>query len=447
MGCNQSVPKTNGEHFHQEGECVIEIVRANNLPNMDIGSLTDAYVIMKLIDGDNNKQIGNEIRTLTRSNSLNPIFHSYHYIPIIPNDHDMLSFVVFDEDIASSDDNIGKIEIPFSSLKVNGNFNKEITFDLNMTIEGRYRSTKDSSGNAIIPTITIRLVSFGPKSTKPLQKKIFVIRHGESKWNESQSGKDIKGMVSQYDHELTQNGIQQAQSFNQKWKNLQSTKNINSEENNKHIETFLSAESIYVSPLTRAIETAMLTCESHPAMGKGITLLRNIREIKNFGSFDTVGKYEGDEIVSNVRKIVQNDIGADFGTAINFNINDAYGPWWTPLEVKENHDDVHARFIDLWNYLHYGTDAEIIILVGHSHFFRHMMKDYMSKEFKSREPAWTKKLESCKLDNGAGMLVTVDWLPNEAEPVISDASLVFGSQLADDNGDVEVDVTGVNPEL
>lgn len=51
----------------------------------------------------------------------------------------------------------------------------------------------------------------------PKIKTFFLIRHGESKWNKAQSQIDIPGLLDR-DHPLTELGIQQAESLNQKWK-------------------------------------------------------------------------------------------------------------------------------------------------------------------------------------------------------------------------------------
>ncbi len=51
----------------------------------------------------------------------------------------------------------------------------------------------------------------------PKIKTFFLIRHGESKWNKAQSKIDIPGLLDR-DHPLTELGIEQAESLNQKWK-------------------------------------------------------------------------------------------------------------------------------------------------------------------------------------------------------------------------------------
>ena len=85
MGCNQSLDKKesvagNKRIFEtrQKGSCVVEIVRANNLPDMDIVSLTDAFVTFSFREcmhgAHKTKPLGDiSYRTLTCNNSLNPI--------------------------------------------------------------------------------------------------------------------------------------------------------------------------------------------------------------------------------------------------------------------------------------------------------------------------------------------------------------------------------------
>lgn len=51
----------------------------------------------------------------------------------------------------------------------------------------------------------------------PRRKTFFLIRHGESKWNEAQAKISISGMLDR-DHALTERGIQQAADLNRRWK-------------------------------------------------------------------------------------------------------------------------------------------------------------------------------------------------------------------------------------
>jgi len=71
------------------------------------------------------------------------------------------------------------------------------------------------------PSFSIILRRLHIKTSPPLYKTIFLLRHGESKWNEAQEKKDIKNLLNR-DHPLTSIGIQQAQDFNNKWRECES---------------------------------------------------------------------------------------------------------------------------------------------------------------------------------------------------------------------------------
>ena len=60
--------------------------------------------------------------------------------------------------------------------------------------------------------------------------------------------------------------------------------------NNQSVNLPSSLGRVMCSPLTRAVQTALVACAGLPALGAGLNLLRNLREIEKFGS---VGKYVG----------------------------------------------------------------------------------------------------------------------------------------------------------
>ncbi len=64
-------------------------------------------------------------------------------------------------------------------------------------------------------SVTLRrvFINEGP----PLYRTFFLIRHGESKWNEAQEKIHIAGMLNR-DHSLTEDGINQALGLNAQWK-------------------------------------------------------------------------------------------------------------------------------------------------------------------------------------------------------------------------------------
>ena len=111
----------------------------------------------------------------------------------------------------------------------------------------------------------------------------------------------------------------------------------------------------------------------------GMTLLRNLREVKNFGSFDTVGKFSGKAIEKNVKKEkLDMEVGtraANKLTEPDISVHDAEGHWWTSLEKRKTQKiSLRGRKI-FFSFLRYGVEDDKIILVGHSHFFRSLLRE------------------------------------------------------------------------
>lgn len=96
MGCRHSLVRTDSRRGNRmvfatraKGSCVVEIKCANNLPNMDIGSLTDAFVTYSFRECHHaahaTKPLGDiSYKTLTCNNSLNPVFLDFKEFPFIP---------------------------------------------------------------------------------------------------------------------------------------------------------------------------------------------------------------------------------------------------------------------------------------------------------------------------------------------------------------------------
>ena len=424
----------------EPGSCVIEVVRASNLPNMDIVSLTDCYVVFSFREvrevGGSSKVGANALggvsyRTLTCNNNLNPVFGTYKEFPYIPKSTDTLLLELYDEDVPGfPGESIGSATVTYSALA-----STKGEIDLNIKLKTSHRNKTDRPET----TITVRKVFAGTLESD--EKEIFVVRHGESKWNEAQHDKDVSGLVKQFDHELTSKGLDQAAKFNAKWK-----QELDAVKDNDDLACFLSATKIFSSPLTRAIETALVTCEGHSSLQQnGLILLRNLREQKNIGSFDTVGKFHGDDIEVHVRKVFSDEFGGDDGEGERVNslmapidYNYATGQWWTRLEVAERKKDVINRWDHLFNRLRYGyVNDKVIILVGHSHFFRAMCQEYISEGYRNEEPKWTAELERGKLDNASCMRCTIKWEKRGTKsfenlntpPVITKCKLVFGSKI------------------
>ena len=66
-------------------------------------------------------------------------------------------------------------------------------------------SSGKSKGSVEGAQITLHMLSWGR-----LRKKLFFVRHGESKWNAAKRDKNLFNLVKEHDHALTEAGYLQA---------------------------------------------------------------------------------------------------------------------------------------------------------------------------------------------------------------------------------------------
>jgi hypothetical protein len=106
-----------------------------------------------------------------------------------------------------------------------------------------------------------------------------------------------------FDHSLTCRGVTQQSDLNKRWKSVLSKSIPQRPESSIHplvsgfsateleqfySNRFLHATQVFCSPLTRAIQSALVGLHGHPMLNdKGITLYSIIREIKSAGGLDT----------------------------------------------------------------------------------------------------------------------------------------------------------------
>ena len=220
-------------------------------------------------------------------------------------------------------------------------------------------------------------------------KRVFFVRHGESKWNEAQRDINIASMM-RFDHPLTLAGVQQAQALGGRaavacsqveagvlvHANVMSMSpptmsppsspsacspiRPSSPEHPDHhcdgvelCEAYSACKTCYVSPLTRAVQTSCFMLQNHPRAMNGTirqVCLQSIREIKGVGGLDTVGIAQGDGVLERAKKklaeIVNEEAASRLGAGLMFDLNDAVGQWWTTETDSDSSKDVEARMYD-----------------------------------------------------------------------------------------------------
>ena len=104
-----------------------------------------------------------------------------------------------------------------------------------------------------------------------MKKRIYLFRHGESTWNEAQRNVNVRTMMAN-DHPLTEAGVAQCMktailaskpSIPTTYRDDESLSSSES-----WVEVYANTYHVIVSPLTRAVQTAMILLEKHPATMK-----------------------------------------------------------------------------------------------------------------------------------------------------------------------------------
>lgn len=126
----------------------------------------------------------------------------------------------------NSDTYIGRAYVPIIDL-INNNGNTILQYSLKVdskttaSVSGnnnRSSTGRNSSSDAMNQCILAVRRGVLSTPTAPIYKTIFLIRHGESRWNEAQESGNVIGLLH-YDHGLTKKGIDQANDLHNRWTN------------------------------------------------------------------------------------------------------------------------------------------------------------------------------------------------------------------------------------
>lgn len=236
-----------------------------------------------------------------------------------------------------------------------------------------------------------------------------------------------------FDHALNTAGIDQAQDLNRAWRSPDPSSLCTAELG------FTTATHVFSSPLTRAVQTAAVACQGHPALaskGGKLTLSRFLRERKNTQvSLDTVGAATGTAILEratkglNDAKFSKEGLKAeDLMPAVD--ASDCGEDWWSSVSSYDSDAEIHRRIRCLWDVLKYHP-AKAAILVGHSLFFRELVRISLSEAFCSApgSESFASDLHAYKICNAGVLYIEVEF-PVSGGATITDAKLIFGSTFA-----------------
>lgn len=464
---------------------IIQFIHVENVPKADMFSESDPFIESYLTVDD--KIITDTYRTSFYMDNKSPVYNSYRNFYCNPPSNAVLVIKVYDYDNSFMCELLGWVHVRVSEL-TDETVHKSVFL-------GQYGG-KTNEG------FTIKLRRVYINRVTPLEKTVFFIRHGESKWNKAQDEKNIGKMFSNYDHALTGRGCHQARLLNAAWKkclqpdhpatlddllflgsSIATIESVETDEDleaadeigenhvtaaadsvedvqeqavvvepnesssikieafneeaklQEYIQTFLSAKKVYSSPLTRAIETALIGLSGHEALiNGGVTLYSLIREIKGPGGIDSVGTCYGEEAIrgrlqSELLSVVDRPDKVEAIMKTKIHENDAQLPWWTPPSTFDSKGDVDKRIEEVLNFIRY-EDFETAIFVGHSLFFKRLCSKHVSAELERNRPELANNMKKHKLSNASMLAVTLRFSDNKAvRPRIKDAELMFGGRF------------------
>jgi len=230
------------------------------------------------------------------------------------------------------------------------------------------------------------------------QRTVFFIRHAQSSWNRAKARMRLHDMARTTDHPISQNGQEQADMLAKRIAAI-------SKEDQLAL-PMLSPDVVYTSPLSRAVQTSAIALQPLFAQADGpkeLVLMPSAREKQNVGGLDTRSRKLGKDILQHNCKQLgmlykgKSSEVVDTFKDLQFDIREVEDRWWCE-EVSESTAQLGVRMEDFLAQVLY-SPHKVIIIVGHSHFFRAFCQRYLHDQFRELYPQLAKSFCARKLKN------------------------------------------------
>lgn len=254
-----------------------------------------------------------------------------------------------------------------------------------------------------------------PIDLEQRQRVVYLVRHGQSRWNEAQKRRDVVGLVRRVDHQLTGLGVRQARALSSHLSDLSGSAAPSSSKDNG-LGGMLGVDAVWCSPLSRAVQTALLgltpvLLRKSPTDSPATLVLKPVlREKKNLGGLDTIGSRRGQACVDRaLRSFGRSVTHAELAgmRRVEVDTSEAERRWWnTGVETRRA---VRRRIRRLLAKIQ-ASPHQSIVLVGHSHYFRELFRLCLNAGCISEEQAEVLRREKlgncdvarCELDFSLG---------------------------------------------
>mmetsp|Transcript_41004 Transcript_41004/g.108374 ORF Transcript_41004/g.108374 Transcript_41004/m.108374 type:complete len:281 (+) Transcript_41004:2-844(+) len=177
------------------------------------------------------------------------------------------------------------------------------------------------------------------------------------------------------------------------------------------------ADALWSSPLTRALQTALVALEPLLQLpGRTLELKLNVREKKNFGGLDSIGRVCGDECyqraLAELRSMDEGEGGptsADMGPLSSLSVDPVeVGEEWWVSDGAEDSKSLDERLNELLHQIEHAP-AERIVIVGHSHYYRAFFKRFLHPAFFHRDAGLARTLQTKSVPNCCVLSCSLDF--------------------------------------
>lgn len=414
----------------QDRKLILLLHSASHLPSLDWTHESDPYVLAHAEKSGN--QVGEQACWTYQANCSNPCWNLAQDLGVskpLYTEEDVLHIEVWDrknplrKDKPTLQKQIGTLDLSIADLRIDTWYEKPLALSLASCKKINARTKGRVLDESMQPNLRLMIIS------EPVQTKhIFLIRHGESVWNKAQRNKNVPQMLGQVDHPLSVDGFQQCKVLAQKLTaavaEYENRANESSEtgEASWMLRQLLSTEVVLSSPLTRAVETALVGVGPILKRTGVLRLSRNAREKRNAGGLDTTGTARGaSEIAERARKTLIQAGGTESEVSeycsVRIDAAESHNRWWN--DSSESMDKVRGRIQQFLQQLRYMKEERIAV-IGHSLFFRSLLKYHMHESASvvgntpNLEEITSKKLMNCGV---AG--ITLDFARHVQNPIIA----------------------------
>ncbi|KAJ9446206.1 hypothetical protein DIPPA_20957 [Diplonema papillatum] len=377
---------------------------------------TDVFVRLRARTAKD-QWIGDEATWPLIPGTNKPNWHTTRSLRCLMQEASTLEFRVWNAGM-SQDEFIGDATTPLSALRPG------------RIVQVPVKSSNSSDGCALMITLPVEA---------PIRKNLLLMRHGESRWNAAKSTGGTTGVVDRLketDHGLSATGFDQSSL-------CCAAVDAAMHEDSDLGDLFRKVDFVYSSPLTRAVQTAIIAVnpilrniEKRAITRKPCLLTRYAREKRNYGGRDTHGSVMGDDIVFRVRNETEKLYDGPVPNTIHFPHIDTSQvdlKWWN--DTAETKDEFKMRLDELTNVIRW-SQHETILIIGHSHCFRGLVNLLLSPAAKLPPGVTHSDLQTKKLSN-CGMLHAVldfsEYFPMTEVNLLMDTRLVGGKVAKDAN--------------